>query len=140
MMATVRDGTPKHDLEPADEGARAVATSLLAWEEGEFHASISRELQQLNSKLREHAKLRGKANGEIVLTIKLDCDEYDVVGLTTSYKVKAPIPPRRKTTMWLTPGGNLTAANPKQTLLPLQAVPSPATAEDPDTERETRTV
>jgi len=140
-MATIKDGTAKGDLAPEDEGPKAFSNLLAGFEDGQLHSDLSKDLMKLNAQLREHAKLRGKAKGEITLSIKLDADEYEVVTLTTSYKVKAPIPPRRKTTMWLTPGGNLSPANPKQTVLPLRDVSVPAKAVDvPETAPKTRSI
>ena len=131
----------KGDLALDDEGAKAFGKLITEWEDGELHSDLSKELLVLNGKLREHAKLRGKAKGELTLTVKLDCDEYGVMGVATSYKVKAPTPPRRKTTMWLTPGGNLSTANPKQVLLPLRDVSVPAKAVDvPETTPKTRSI
>src|SRR5580693_1538437 len=126
-MTTIRNGSKdrdekRGDLAPDDEGPKAFANLLTLFEDGELHADLSGELLALNRKLSEHAKLRGKAKGELVLLVKLDCDEYGVVTVVTSYKIKAPVPPRRKTTMWLTPGSNLSPANPNQVSLPLHEV------------------
>ena len=130
----------KPDLAPDDEGAKAFSNLLLGWEDGELHTDLSKELQQLNAKLREIAKIRGKSKGELVLSIKLAVDEYDVVSIDTTYKVKAPQPPRRKTTMWLTPGGNLTPANPRQLEMGLRPVPAPSMTDAPETARKTKEV
>ena len=131
---------PKGDLDPQDEGPKSISNLLHFVEEGQFHADLSRELLLLNGKLREHAQQRGKAKGSISITIELNCDEYDTVRMKTDFKVKAPVPPRRETTMWLTPGGNLIPENPKQTKLPLAAVPAPATKEVPAEERKIRSI
>lgn len=134
-MATIKDGTLKGDLAPDDEGAKAFAHLLTTAEDGQYHADLTKEAQKLLVQLREHAHVRGKARGELVLSIKFAVDDSDVVSLETTYKVKAPSPPRHKTTRWLTPGGNLTPSNPKQIELGLRPVPAPKTtdAADPTT-------
>jgi hypothetical protein len=84
----------------------------------------------LNRTLREHAKIRGKAKGEMHITLKFECDEYEVISVHSSFKVKTPVAPRKRSIFWLTRGGNLSPTNPKQTELPLRAVSAPKPAED----------
>jgi hypothetical protein len=125
-MATVRDNTRKTgDLDLDDEGAKAFTTLLMSFEDGALNADLSRELLKLNQSLRDQAKLFGPRKGELTLSLKLICDEHEQVMLTTSYKVKAPVLPRKRTAMWLTPGGNLQTTNPRQLELGVRAVPVP---------------
>lgn len=120
----------KGDLERDDEGAKALGKIITELEDGAFHADSTRELMALNRTLREHAKIRGKAKGEMHITLKFECDEYEVISVNSSFKVKTPVAPRKRSIFWLTPGGNLSPTNPKQIELPIRAVPAPNRAED----------
>jgi hypothetical protein len=114
------------DLDREDEGPRALGVILAEFEQGSFHADASRDLMKLNLALHDHAKLRGAASGEMVLTLKLKCDDQDVVTIAATYKVKAPLAPRRSSVFFLSKGGNLSTRNPKQQELPLRDVSAPA--------------
>ena len=129
---------PRGDLAPADEGPRAFGRLLLEFEDGDLHADLSAEIMGLMKRLGEHAKLRGKAKGELTLSATFAVDEYGVVEVSTAYKVKAPTPPRRKSTMWLTPGNNLSPANPRQVTMDLREVPRPETRDVPVEKRKVR--
>jgi hypothetical protein len=140
-MTTVRNGSKKGDLEPEDEGAKSFAHTITHTEAGDFHADLTKEQQQLLKQLRDHAHLRGKAKGEITISLKYAVDDMDVVSIETNFKVKTPQPPRKKSTMWISPGGNLVHADPRQESLPgLRPVPSPASKDAPDAPTATRGV
>lgn len=130
-MATTKDGT-NGDLELEDEGHKPFANVLVGVEGGQFHADITREEGLLLRQLRDVAQIRGKAKGEIVLTFGYAVDDDDVVSIASTFKIKVPATPRSKTTMWVTPGGNLSPANPKQLEFgALRPVPGPAMRETP---------
>ena len=141
-MATQKDGTKddtkRGDLARDDEGARAFSHLILGAEDGQLHADLTKDCHGLLKQLRDHARIRGKAKGELVITVKFDCDDASVISLSTTYKTKAPTPPRRKTTMWLTEGGNLSATNPRQLELGVRGVPAPRTQDHEDTRAKTR--
>jgi hypothetical protein len=132
---TMKDDGRKGDLERDDEGAKAFGRILVELEDGQLHSDVTRELMALSRALREHAKIRGKAKGELALTLKMACDEHEVMTISSTYKTKLPIPPRRQSIMWLTRGGNLSPSNPKQVELPLRAVEAPKVADAPEAQR-----
>lgn len=88
-----------------------------------LNAELSEELHALVRRLELHAYDFGKAKGVITLALTIDIDREGVVTVDPDVKLKAPKPARKKGRYWLTPGGNLSPENPKQTTLPLREVP-----------------
>ena len=109
-----------------EEGARSYATLVGQLGEGTLNAELSEDLHALVKRLEAHAYDFGKAKGVITLALAVEIDREGVVTVDPDIKVKAPKPARRKGRYWLTPGGNLTPDNPKQTQLPLREVPKAA--------------
>lgn len=122
------------------EGPRSFGQFLAKLAEGEAERELSEQFHSLNKRCREEAKARwGSVKGELVLRIKLDWDENDVVGV--AYKITKSEPPRKtsKSIFWSTKGGNLSPENPRQQKLALDVVvggkspkeaPAPAAAKE----------
>lgn len=117
------------------EGPRAFARFIEALSEGDVHAELSNELHELGVKLRSTARNRmTTVKGSLVLKLKFAADEKGVVDIEHVIETKVPKPKAAKAMMWLTPGGNMSAENPRQPLLPgIREVSLPAqTARDVD--------
>lgn len=118
-MATRTDKPEKQD-----EGARSFAVLLQAIGEGTFHAECSEQLHELTRRLEAHAYDFSKAKGTLTLALTVEIDREGVVTIDPDLKLKVPKPARKKGRFWVTPGGNLSPENPKQTTLPLREVPA----------------
>jgi len=86
------------------------------------------ELTEIQNEVVSAVQLTGK-QGEITVTFKYKQEAEGQLRIDSSYKHKAPKPPRGGTMFFTTPEGNLLDHDPDQPQLPLQAVPdeTPAT-------------
>jgi hypothetical protein len=102
-----------------EEGPRSFARFVEVAADGAVHAEVSGELHSLITKLQEESTTRDAVvNGELTLKLSFKAQPNGVVHL--GYEIKRKDPKRKTTTgiMWITPGGNLSTSNPRQTDLP----------------------
>jgi hypothetical protein len=103
-----------------DEGPRSFARFVEQAADGAVHAEVSAELHQLVTKLQDESLTRDAVvSGELSLKLSFKAQPNGVVHL--GYEIKRKDPKRKTTTgiMWITPGGNLSVTNPRQTELPI---------------------
>jgi hypothetical protein len=110
------------------EGTRDFGAFLRMVNDGSFQHELSSALYKVNGELAIIAGNEGSAKGQLTITVNLKHDESGTVTVEPVVKVKVPEPRRRKSTFWLTPGGNLSPNNPKQTKLEFRDVSAPAAA------------
>ena len=97
-------------------------TLVSTLEEGQLHADLTRQLQEivatLNNQVMEHGGSPTAALG-LALTFKL---ENGAIDIHAEIKAKLPKEPRPRTICWTTPDNQLTRKNPKQQELPFRDV------------------
>ncbi|MDR3438985.1 hypothetical protein [Telmatospirillum sp.] len=107
--------TGPHDI-------RAFSTLVSQLEDGQLHADLTTQIQDLVATLQDHAHEHGgKPAGKITLTIDMKYAD-GVFDVQADYKITAPKTARRRTVLWATPDNNLSRANPHQQELPLRSV------------------
>lgn len=127
-MAT---GKPAHDeTQTRDEGPRGFGVLLSQIDDGELHTELSETSQKLVAELADYAnRYRREGKGKIVLTLNFAALSNGTVAVSGDVKTTTPKAKRAGSVFWRTPGNNLSVENPRQTKLPLQALP--ATKETP---------
>ena len=110
-----------------DSGARSFAVFLTKFGEGTLHAELSEALRDTVKTLETHAADFGKAKGVLTLNLAIAIDrEGGLVVIVPEVKSKLPKPLRKHGVFWIDKSQNLVAENPRQTTLPLAAVPQAA--------------
>jgi len=123
MNATTKDDDG--ELENM-EGPRGFSHLLQQVQDGELHAELSENLQQLMKDLRLYSdRFQRDAKGNITLSLNVTVHGNGSVSIMGDVKMKTPKTPRAPSTFFLTPGNNLTLENPRQQRLPLREVPIP---------------
>lgn len=108
----------KDDVD-VEEGARSAVHFLDRVAEGALSAHLSGELHKLGKMLVNESRARGETvKGELVLRMSFAAEPTGVVGVVYETKMKEPPKKTARAHMWLTPGGNFSATNPKQPDLP----------------------
>lgn len=106
-----------------EEGPRSAVVFLDGLADGRCAAQLSGALHDLGKVLADESAARdATVKGELTLKIKFACERNGVVSVDYDIKVKQPAQVTSRGLMWLTPGGNFTAHNPKQQVLPLREV------------------
>lgn len=102
-----------------DEGARAFARFVEQVADGRLHEQLSVELKLLLSAMQNQTERRDIATkGELTVKFKFKLERNGVLHVTPDVKRKDPADEVPAGVGWLTPGGNWTAENPRQALLP----------------------
>jgi len=113
----------EHEME--DEGPRSFTRALDAIGDGDFVLEASEDLHRLLQDLRDEARRRhGTAKGTFTLKLTLGVEWNGPVEVKPAITTKADQRKLSKGHLWLTPGGNLTASNPRQQKLALREVGS----------------
>lgn len=121
---------------PKKEGPRSFARFLEQLADGEALSELTKDLFELINTLHDQAdKTNGTAKGAMTFKLDIKVDARGVANINYSNTVKEPKPARPGATMWVTPGGNLTAENPRQPNLPLRDVSGNGSARDIDDDR-----
>jgi hypothetical protein len=95
--------------------ANSVGALLDQLEDGQLSYELTQELQELAAKIRDVAQANGgKAKGELTLKLNLSL-EGDAFHIGSSFKMKAPELPRRRSIMWQDESGNFSRFPPRQT-------------------------
>jgi hypothetical protein len=110
--------------EKTEIGPRAFANYLTSLEEGRLHAEASEQTQVLVKDLMTHVgSFGGKAKGKLTVTLDFSAEDNHVM-VIGSVSVKSPKFPRQRTLFFSDKNFNLSTKDPKQTELPLTAVPN----------------
>lgn len=105
---------------------RTFAQFIADAEDGRFVPHASDRMTEMLAKTEEVAGLNGgTAKCKMVVTFEFKM-EGGVVETTAEITTKVPKLKRGKSVWWLTPEGNLTRSNPKQSELPLRDVSAPS--------------
>ncbi|GAB5541342.1 MAG: hypothetical protein SangKO_011020 [Sandaracinaceae bacterium] len=111
------------DEDYEDEGARSFTRALEMVADGDLVIDASAELFELNQALRREARIRRVAvKGTFTLKLQLVVEPNGPVEIHPSITTKRADRKTARGLLWLTPGGNLTAENPRQQNLPLREV------------------
>ncbi len=108
------------------DGTRDFPAFIRMVNDGSFQHELAGALHDINAKLQTIASNEGKAKGQLTITINLTHQDDGTVQVEPVVKAKVPEPRRRKSTFWMTPGGNLSPNNPKQVRLEFKDVSAPA--------------
>ena len=119
------------DFTPAVEGPRSFPLVLQQVNHGSLDVELSEDFHRLLGVLAKEASAVGKAKGKIGITLSIVVNANGVVTITADKKIIEPKPQRGEAIFWLTPGGNLTQSDPKQTKLPLREVAGPVVRDVP---------
>lgn len=102
-----------------DEGSRAFARFVEQVADGRLHDQLSVELHTLLQIMQATTDRRDIAcKGELTVKFKFKLERNGVLHITPDVKRKDPADEVPAGVGWLTPGGNYTAENPRQALLP----------------------
>lgn len=102
-----------------DEGARSATRFIEHVADGQCAADLSHALHKLGLTLKAEAKQRAdKVSGEITLRLKFVLEPSGIAGVGYEINSKQPKPKTSGSVFWLTPGGNFTVENPRQTTIP----------------------
>lgn len=121
MKTTDQQGTSQTTAAEAPAAARTFTTFLGEVEDGRLAGELTEQLRELVGGLRRYEQhAGGKPKGKLVLTlnVKLDGGIYEVVG---DVKIATPKPPRMRSIMYATRGDDLSAQNPRQLELGVEA-------------------
>lgn len=113
------------DLKPLKEPTKPFNLILAQLEGGVLHDDLSDELRDAIEHLEEHAESYGKAGGTLTLKLSLEL-EGGLLTIKGDISSKLPKASRKSTVAWVSPGNNVSFANPKQPDLPMRSVPSPS--------------
>lgn len=101
---------------------RSFGTFIAEVEDGELHADLSRQLQNLIAELHEgRAVGQSRATGKLTVTFDFALAD-GVVEVRADIASKTPKRPRGRSIFWVTPENNLTRRNPRQPDLPFRDV------------------
>lgn len=107
-----------------DEGTRGFAVILQQIDDGALHAELSETIRDVCKELQDHCEKTSRdAKGRVVLTMDLAALGNGTVVINAEVTSKTPKMARPPSVFWLTKQHNLSADNPRQQKLPLQAVP-----------------
>jgi hypothetical protein len=115
-------------------GPRNAGIILNGLEDGQLMIDMGVEFQRLGQQLLRIADHEGKAKGVLTLKIAMSAERGGVVQVATNIDVKEPKMARETSIRWILQDGNLSASNPRQTLLPLKEVSAPKAAVPHDAE------
>jgi hypothetical protein len=114
--------------EKKQSGPRNAGVILSGLEDGQLMIDLGVEFQRLGQQLMRIADHEGKAKGTLSLSLGMSAERGGVVTVHAAINVKEPKMARESSIRWLLPDGNLSASNPRQTLLPLKEVSAPRAA------------
>lgn len=109
--------------QPLTEPVKPFNSILATLEGGVLHDHLSDTVHEAIEKLEEHAESYGKARGRVTLTLDFTLDG-GLLTILGDVSTKLPRASRRPTVAWVSPGNNVSFANPKQPDLPLRSVPA----------------
>lgn len=114
----------EEDDDGVEEGARSFTRQLEMIADGDLVFDASAELNKLLRDLAAEARVRhGAVTGTFTLKLNFTVEPHGPVEIKPAITTKAADRRLAKGLLWLTPGANLTAANPRQQTLPLREVP-----------------
>lgn len=109
-----------------DEGARSFARMLEEISDGELHGDASSAVHRLLEQLHAQALTTGQTvGGRVTLNLDFAVDQKRNVEIGGAVKVTSPSAPKRKATLWLTPGCNVAFAPPERQRGPVREVRAP---------------
>ena len=104
--------------------------------EGELHAELCEELQELASELGKRAKIERKiTHGTMTIKLDLAATEEGIITIDPAVSTKLPNKRRKASTFWIGKNG-ITQDNPKQQRLPLREVNTNRSIVEPATRAE----
>lgn len=107
-----------------EEGARSFTRQLELIADGDLVYDASEALNKLLRSILEEARVRhSAATGTFTLKLNFQVEPHGQVEIKPSITTKAAERRLTKGHLWMTPGANLSAANPRQQTLPLREVP-----------------
>ena len=111
------------DENDTDEGPRSFTRQLEQISNGDLVAAASSEMHELLKAIKNEALLRRRAvKGAFTLKLTFSVEPNGIVDINPSIQTKRADRKLARGMMHLTPGGNLTAENPRQAKLPLREV------------------
>lgn len=109
--------------EHEEEGARSFTRALEMIADGDLVVDASAELHELLRDLRREADLRGSdVVGTFTMKLQLRVERHGPVEIRPTITTKRADRKLARGLLFLTPGANLTAQNPRQQNLPLHEV------------------
>jgi hypothetical protein len=96
---------------------RSFTAFLTNLENGEFHAELSTELQELAAYLQAHANsFGGKPKGSMKIELNFSTEEGGAFEVRCDFKTTKPKMRRHRSIMWTDAANNLLAHNPRKML------------------------
>lgn len=109
-----------------ETGPRGFSHFIATLAEGDAHAELSAELQELVlATRRESGSRKRRIKGTLTLTISIEADDNGTAIVGYEIKSKHPAPRRPATMLWTTDKGHFARADPRQTVLGLKEVTTP---------------
>jgi hypothetical protein len=106
---------PMKNDEHTPEGAHSFSHLVAVLANGKLERELSERLHDLAIKLKQVANASGKSKGALAIKFNFKTESDGTTQITYDVKLTEPVRDRPTAIAWMTPGGNMTIENPRQT-------------------------